>query len=108
MNKLRIKTTNGLKIKARLTDEQVEFLISIAADNGISIKGTGVYSPVQEEEEAPTPITDETLIEVSRLSGRSLVEIVQHKTSLGVETLEEVLEHNEVPQEIKSIVEGLL
>ena len=108
MNKVTIKTQTGQKLKARLTDEQLSYLLSLAADNGIEIKEKGSNTPIQEEEPSSTPITDEHLIKVSLQTGRSLEEIVQLKSSLGVETLEEVMMHSDVPREVKSLIEGYL
>lgn len=108
MNKVTIKTAQGKKLKARLNDEQLEYLLSLAADNGIEVKEKGSSTPIQEEEPVSTPITFADLWAVSRATGRSFEEIVQLKSSLGVETLEEVLGHSDVPQEVKSLIEGYL
>ena len=110
MNKLTVKTVEGKKLKARLTNEQLQYLLSLAEQNGIEIKEKGVKAPSLSAEVKPvsTPIRDEHIIAISDKANISLADVFLYKSSFEVNNLEEVLEHPDVPQNIKSIVEGLL
>lgn len=96
-------------IETTLTNEQRDYLKSLARENNISFT---IYTQDGEtetvEEKTSTPITDDMLISLARETNMSLLIITGYVRDYGIETLEDALAHENVSQEVKAIIETMI
>lgn len=86
-----------------------EQIIGFASSNGIEIEAIVVETSQEESRpETRTEITAGHLAVAANAAGKSVLEIAQLASSLGISTLEEALRHSEVPSNIKQALEELL
>lgn len=88
----------------------LEQIRSFASDNGLQIEAVVAETTSQEESrpETRTEITAGHLAVAANAAGKSVLEVAQLASSLGITTLEDALRHSEVPSNIKQALEELL
>ena len=98
MRKMRVS------IVAELTPQQLEYLKTLASQQGIVAE---VFIGEEVEQVAPsvTPLTAAMLDDVAVLLEKSILEVAQLANSYGVTTVEETLNHPEIPSNVKELLE---
>ena len=89
--------------------QQLEYLKQLAANNGIEAQFVIEEADMLPEEEVKsTPITGELLDNLTEQFGRSPLEWAQLAREYGIETIEDALNHERVPSDVKEMLESWL
>lgn len=89
-------------------DISAEQIREFAESNNISIEAMVVASVEEPETITETPITGEILEAVASKTDKTVLEVAEMASNMGITTLEEALSSSEVPSEVKSIIEELI
>lgn len=95
-------------IIANLSTEQLAYVKNLATENGIIAEYVVESEEVEQPAPSATSLTGAMLDEVATLTGKSVIEIATLASQYGITTVEEALSHEDVPSEIKELLESYL